>query len=283
MHGKPALMKFMSVILAGSASFAAEPKVTRPFYNTFSDNDEVRIGRSAAPEIEKKRPILHDLLLDTYLNGIGQKLARASQHPGFEFHFQIVNSPEIDALAISGGYIYVNRGLLDFVEREDELAGALGHEIGHVVAYHGTNDISRRALVAKAIEQGKKIGALDDKQTQDLLNRYGGPVSIFVGRKFTRDEESEADLLAIYNCVRAGWNPDGLVNILTRFGRDSGSPTLLEAMMQTHPLPQDRVDAVRTEIRSLTVEPSALTHDSWAFKAAKVRIRFLPPPPKRAK
>jgi predicted Zn-dependent protease len=93
MHGKPALMKFMSVILAGSASFAAEPKVTRPFYNTFSDNDEVRIGRSAAPEIEKKRPILHDLLLDTYLNGIGQKLARASQHPGFEFHFQIVNSP----------------------------------------------------------------------------------------------------------------------------------------------------------------------------------------------
>jgi predicted Zn-dependent protease len=230
----------LSAILAASPLLAAEPKGTRPFYNRFTDDDEVRIGGSAAPDIEKRLPILHDLLLETYLDGIGHKLGEASQHPGFEFHFEIVDSPEINAFSISGGYIYVNRGLLSFVESEDELAGALGHEIGHVVAYHGTNDISRRALVAKAIEQGKKIRALDSQQAQDLLNRYGGPLALFAGRKFTRDEESQADLLAIYDCLRAGWNPNGLVAMLTRFGRYSGSPTLIEAIMQTHPSPQAR-------------------------------------------
>ncbi|MFQ5926613.1 MAG: M48 family metalloprotease [Terriglobia bacterium] len=272
-------------LLAGTlgwlSSYADEPKVTKPVYNIFSDEEEVTIGRNAAAQIEKKWPILHDRLLQAYLDYVGQKVARESRRPQLEYHFKLVDTPTINAFALPGGFIYVNRGLLAFVESESELIAVLGHEVGHIVAYHGTNELSRRVLLERIIKEGKKVGVLNDKEVKDILKRLGGSIALFVERKFSRDEEREADLLGLYNEVRSGWNPAGMINFFGRMKKFTGNPTLLQVLLSTHPLPAERVERARAEIAQLPPAPD-LADDSLMFKAAKARMKFLPPPPKPA-
>ena len=118
-----------------------------------------------------------------------------------------MNTDAVNAFSLPGGYIYVYRGLLDFVVNESELAGVLAHEVGHVVAYHSMNDVARRYWIDQGMYQLKKAGMLDDQQMVDMLQRYGGPILLFADRKFSREEESEADMLGMYNAIRAGYDP----------------------------------------------------------------------------
>ena len=109
------------------------------------------MGRKAAEETDKQLPILDAPLLTAYVNNLGQKLAQVSRRPQIQYSFKIVNTDAVNAFSLPGGYVYVNRGLLDFVANESELAGIMAHEIGHVVAYHSMNDVARRALVDQGI------------------------------------------------------------------------------------------------------------------------------------
>jgi predicted Zn-dependent protease len=130
-------------LFAGLQLHAEEPTSSKAFYNTFSDQEEMAMGRQAAEEAEKQRPILNAPPLSAYLRDVGQKVAQASRRPQLPYVFKIVNSNSVNAFSLPGGYVYVNRGILDFVQNESELAGVLAHEIGHVVAYHSMNDVAR--------------------------------------------------------------------------------------------------------------------------------------------
>jgi predicted Zn-dependent protease len=257
---------------------ADEPTPSKALYNTFTDEEEMAMGRKAAEETEKQMPILDSPLLATYVNGVGQKVAQASRRPQLQYFFKIVNTDSVNAFSLPGGYVYVNRGLLDFVQSESELAGVLAHEVGHVVAYHSMDDVARRALVDRMIYEGKKAGLLNDQQVSDMLERYGGPVLLFVDRKFNREEESEADMLGLYNAIRAGYDPQGMVAMLARLSNFTGNPTLAEALLMNHPLPGERVQALREELKQHPA-PAGLEKDSLAFRAAKLRLKSLPPPP----
>jgi len=266
------------IILAHPPARADEPQVIKPIYNTFSDEEEVAMGRNAAEEVEKKYPVLQETILEAYLNHVGQKVARASRRPELAYHFKIVDTPAVNAFSLPGGYVYVNRGLLEFVGSESELVGVLAHEVGHVVAYHSMNDVSRRWLVDRLVYEGKKAGLLDDQQVQDVLQRYGGAVLLFVDRKFSREEENEADLLALHNAQRAGWDPNGLIAFLRRLNQFADNPGLTELLLRRHPLPGARVEMLRAELKLSPPSPK-MTKDSVAFKAMKARLRLLPLPP----
>jgi predicted Zn-dependent protease len=257
---------------------AEEPTPSKALYNTFTDEEEMAMGRKAAEETEKQMLILDSPLLATYVNGVGQKVAQASRRPQLQYFFKIVNTDSVNAFSLPGGYVYVNRGLLDFVQSESELAGVLAHEVGHVVAYHSMNDVARRALVDRVIYEGKKAGLLSDQQVSDMLERYGGPVLLFVDRKFNREEESEADMLGLYNAIRAGYDPQGMISLLARLSNFTGNPTLVEALLMNHPLPGERVQALREELKQHPA-PAGLEKDSLAFRAAELRLKSLPPPP----
>jgi len=272
-------------ILASLPMRAEEPTPSRAIYNTFSDADEMALGHKAAEETDKQVVLLNAPLLAAYLNHLGQKVAQSSRRPGIQYTFKVVNTDEVNAFSLPGGYVYIYRGLLEFVQNESELAGVMAHEVGHVVAYHSMNDVARRALVDEGMAQLQKAGMLNDKQVVDMLQHYGGPILLFADRKFSREEESEADLLGMYNAIRAGYDPEGLVSSLARLSQFTGNPTLVEQLLMNHPLPGERVKALRAELQQ-NPPPKGLQKDSLGFKAAKLQLKALPPappPPKKEK
>jgi beta-barrel assembly-enhancing protease len=271
-----------SILLAAAfatASLSAEePKASRAFYNSFSDEEEMKMGSSSAEDVETTRPILTDRELTEYLESVGQKVAAASQRPQLRYHFLIVNSPSINAFSLPGGYVYVNRGLLEIVESEAELAGVLGHEVGHVVAFHSMNDVARRWWADRAINEVKKAGLTQDQKIQSMLDEYGGTFLLFVNKKFSREEENEADLLGLYNAARGGWDANGLIVFLTRLIEAGGSQDLYAVLRRNHPLAQDRVDDLKAELKTMPPAKTA-KKNSTAFRAMKDRLRTFPPPP----
>ena len=269
---------FFLAVFVGLQLRAEEPTPSKAIYNTFSDEEEMAMGRKAAEGTEKQMPILDAPLLTQYLNDVGQKVAQASRRPRLRYFFKIVNTDSVNAFSLPGGYVYVHRGILDFVLNESELAGVLAHEVGHVVAYHSMNDVARRALVDRVIYEGKKAGLLSDQQFADMMERYGGPILLFVNRKFNREEESEADMFGFYNAIRAGYDPQGLIATLGRLSKFTGNPTLVEALLMNHPLPGERVQALREELKQ-NPPPTGLEKDSLAFRAAKLGMKSLPPAP----
>ena len=261
---------------------AVEPTPAKAFYNTFNDEEEMAMGRKAAEETDQQMVLLDSPLLTAYVNNLGQKVAQASRRPQLEYTFKIVNTDSVNAFSLPGGFIYVDRGLLDFVLTESELAGVLAHEVGHVVAYHSMNDVARRTLVDRGMYELQKAGLMSDKQMVDMLQQYGGPILLFADRKFSREEESEADMLGMYNVIRAGYDPQGLVSALGRLSKFTGNPTLVEGLLMNHPLPGERVTALRAELQQ-NPPPKGLEKDSMAFRAAKLQLKTLPPPPPRKK
>jgi predicted Zn-dependent protease len=261
---------------------AEEPTPSKVFYNTFNDEEEMAMGRKAAEETDKQVVLLDAPLLMAYLNNLGDKVAQASRRPKLQYSFKIVNTDTVNAFSLPGGYIYVNRGILDFVMTESELAGVLAHEVGHVVAYHSMNDVARRWWLERGMYELQKAGYLNDQQMVDMLQRYGGPILLFADRKFSREEESEADMLGMYNAIRAGYDPEGLVSALARLSKFTGNPTLVEGLLMNHPLPGERVTALKAELQQ-NPPPKGLEKDSVAFRAMKLQLKALPPapPPKK--
>jgi len=269
---------FLSAVFISLPSQAEEPTASKAFYNTFSDEEEMAMGRKAAEETEKQMPILGTPLLTQYVDSIGQKVARASRRPQLKYSFKIVNTDSVNAFSLPGGYVYVNRVLLAFVESESELSGVLAHEVGHVVAYHSMNDVARRYWVDRGMSELKTRGLLNDQQMTNMLQQYGGPIALFVDRKFNREEESEADLFGLYNSERAGYDPQGLVSALGRLSKFTGNPSLVEELLMNHPLPAERVQALRDELKQ-NPPPTGLEKDSMAFRATKLALKALPPAP----
>ncbi len=229
------------LVLASLPLRAEEPTPSKAVYNTFNDEEEMAMGRKAAEETDKQMVLLDSTLLTAYLNHLGQKVAQASRRPQLQYNFKIVNTQTVNAFSLPGGFVYVHRGLLDFATNESELAGVLAHEVGHIVAYHSMNDVARRYWIDQGMYQLKKAGMLDNQQMVDMLQKYGGPMLLFVDRKFSREEESEADMLGMYNAIRAGYDPQGLISFLDRLSNFTGNPTLVESLLMNHPLPGERV------------------------------------------
>lgn len=177
-----------------------------------SEQDEIKLGRDSNPEIIKQYGGAYDdAALQTYVNGIGQSLAAVSHRSELEYHFTVLDSPMVNAFALPGGYVYITRGLIAYLNSEAELAAVLGHEIGHVTARHSVRQIS----AARAADIGYTIGSIfvPELQTQaaySIFNTLGGALISGYGR----EHELEADRLGSEYLARADYNPQAMIRVI---------------------------------------------------------------------
>lgn len=261
---------------------AVEPHIVDKPYNTLTEDEEIALGRKFSAEYEKKVEMLHNPVIDAYLNSIIHKLGNASQRPHWPYQVKVVNSAVVNACAIPGGFLYLQRGLLEYVEDENEMVGAMAHEVGHVVARHTTNQLVLNFLAKNLYDRVKKNVLLNNDVIARVIETLGGPVVLLAELKYSRENESEADMLGFYEMLRAGWHPNGLLKFFTRMQQAERGRTPLDVMLSDHPSSSDRAAAIRRELASVKIT-APLTEQTVQFKALKEALRLMPPAPSQQK
>ena len=256
----------MAACLVGSMASCA----TIGRFNILSTEQEVEIGREAAREIERDLKLYNDPVVTAYVNGLGQTLAGYSSRSGLTYYFKVVDTDEVNAFALPGGWLYVNRGLITTAESESELAGVIGHEIGHVDKKHGARAISRQLGAAVLLDA--TMGGTD----ASAKRRAGRQIAaLFFGVKqlsYGRDAEREADRFAVESTYAAGIDPEGTATFFQKLvAMQKKEPGQLAKMFSTHPPSRERVENVRAQIGGLPPK-AGLTKDSRRFQAIKDRI-----------
>ena len=217
-------------------------------------------------------------MIGSYLNGIVHKLGDASQRPRWPYYIKVVNSADVNASAIPGGFLYVQRGLLDFVTDENEMVGALAHEIGHVVARHTTNHLMLEFMARNLYEMVKRNILLNNDVIANIIEQLGGPVILLAQLQYSRANESEADMLGFYEMYRAGWHPNGLLKFFTRLREQEGSRSPVDVMLSDHPDTAERADAIRRELETVHIT-SPMREQTIQFRALKTALRLMTPAP----
>ena len=242
--------------------------------NIFSDAQEVQLGKQFSRQIEQDLKIYSDPTVTAYIDQLGQHLANHSQRQNITYHFKVVDTEVVNAFAIPGGYLYVNIGLIRAAENESELAGVIGHEIGHVVGKHGVKQMTRQLGLAAMAQL-----ALGENQSK-LKQMVAGLAANGVLMKYGRDAEREADIYAVQEMYDAGIDPEGMATFFEKLLKlQKGKPSKLEQIFSTHPLTAERIATVRARIAQLPRKPN-LKKDSQRFHQIKKR---LPPPSKTSK
>ena len=216
-----------------------------------SEQDEVRLGHQVHQQVLQKYRLVEDPEIAGYVQQLGERVARASVRPNLQYHFFVVDDPSVNAFSIPGGLVYVNTGLLQLVQSEDELAAVLGHEVNHIVARHGLRNLKRaqKTQVATGI-----VGIL----AQVLTRGSAGGRAISAGAQLlgagyltrhSRDFEREADYLGLYNIHRAGYEPAGMVQIFHRLGQAQGrAQSSIGGIFASHPDARERIHNTQVEI-----------------------------------
>ena len=257
---------------------AGEPRVEIPAYNKMTDEQEISLGREAAKGIEKEKKLkfIETHSVRDYVEDLFDRFVKTSRRPNLPYSIKIVDTKEINAFALPGGFVYLNRGLMEWARSEAEMAATLCHEVGHVVGHHGANTISRESAMDSLLTEASQVLLGDDLPAR-LLKQAGGPVAFFGNLRYSRAQELQADLFGYYNMQRAGWDPKGMVDLFRHFGENS---TLLDPMftiVSTHPASSERENQIADEMRQFPPKPG-LKYNSDHFKVMQTELKKLPPP-----
>jgi beta-barrel assembly-enhancing protease len=245
----------------------------KPGFNLFSVEQEIQLGKEHAQQAEKEFPIVKDDYLNRYIEKLGQRLAAKAPGTQYPYTFKIVNQKEINAFALPGGPIYVNLGTIQAAANESELAGVIGHEIGHVVMRHGTNQASKQqGLQIGAGVLGGKLGGGIGGQVAQMGIGFGLNSVLL---KYSRDAERQADLVGAGLLHDAGFNPKGMVTFFQKLAEESGGQRGAE-FFASHPNPGNRASAVAKEVATLPQKVS-YQGDSADFREVKRRIAGMKP------
>ena len=244
---------------------------------SFPDEDERALGAAEAAQADSTLPIVHDTAIDRFVTTLGRSLTSTTSRADLDWHFEFVNVSAVNAVSLPGGYVYVTRGLLETVDRYDELAGVMGHEIGHVVRRHSVKQLEKNekrdaglvllCMLTRACSLGRiialQIGA-------DAMEAH-----------YSQKDESEADSEAVVITLAAGIDPEGVPGFFEKMLKlQTGQPTPIDAFFSTHPTDEARISAVRRQIAGLgPLTGRTLVRDTPDFHALQARVRALPPPP----
>ncbi len=244
--------------------------------NKYSPADDVQLGRQAAAEIEQKIRLVRDSETNDYLQRVGDRLAaavpRQFQHEQFEYYFKVVDAKEINAFALPGGPMYVNAGMIVAAKSEGEMAGVMAHEIAHVALRHGTAQATKAAPYQTLGAIGQIGGAILGGALGGILGQ-GSQLGVGVYMlKFSREYETEADILGAQILARAGYDPRNLAQMFRTIEEQGakGGPEFLSS----HPNPANRYQRIEQEARLLRVEPGAA--DSREFARIQALIAEMP-------
>ncbi len=253
--------------------------VLRSTFADITEEEEYYIGRATAALILGKYEPIKNAALTGYINTLGTTIAYASDRPETfgGYHFAVLDTDEVNAMAAPGGFIFVTRGLITRCADEETLAAILAHEIGHVAARHGLQSIKKSRL----IDAFKLIGSeasrqFDSEELAKVTGIFegvlGDVVATLVERGYDRKFEYEADKLALSFVVRTGYSPGGLAQFLA--GMEANKPAGLAAgWFKTHPSAADRLTRVKTETAALGTAPPAFAARTARFTAAVKVLR----------
>ena len=229
------------------ALFIALAAVPSAAITLVSVQDEIAIGRQANADTRKQLAVLPDQEVSSYVRSIGARLARAAAGPPYPYSFTVANYREINAFALPGGPIWINRGALQAATNESQVAGVLAHEIAHVAQRHAATQLSNGILANLGLSA---LGA--------LLGNTGGATAARAAAglgtnlwflKFSRDDESEADRVGLRILRRAGWDGRGMIELFQILTREQGrNPGAVETFLSSHPAPADRMHALQAEV-----------------------------------
>ena len=207
-----------ATLLAGCGTNVVNPVTGQTERSVMSEQDEIAQGKKAHDAVLQEYGVYPDTKLQAYVNGVGQKLAAQSHRSNLKWTFTVLDSPEINAFALPGGYVYITRGIMAYLDSEAELAGVIGHEIGHVTARHGAQRATRQqkagigvlaATVLGAVLEGAGVGGATDLASQVSQVAAAGYIA-----SYSREQESQADQLGAEYLSRNHYNPQNMVDVI---------------------------------------------------------------------
>lgn len=255
---------------------STNPTTGRSQLDLVGDSAATKLGIEAAPQlVQEFGGEVPSADLRNYITEVGNRLKDQTEvdGPNRQWRFYLLDSDVINAFALPGEQIFVSRGLVDEMTNEAQLAGVLGHEIGHVMAKHSTERMSQGTLAQIGVGIAGIFGG--GSQAGQLAVQGG---QLFVGgtlMKFSRDQESEADSLGMRYMSKAGYNPRGQLELMQILERESGSGSTPE-ILATHPLPQTRIDRVSKELQTTyAATQSGPQAQNFQFYPERFQQRYL--------
>jgi predicted Zn-dependent protease len=264
------LIAWVALVAITAMPFSALAQTQIKYHsNKYSAQDDVKLGRQAAQEAEGQFPLLRDETVRSYVENVGRRLVGAIpsefQHPEFQYYFKVINARDINAFALPGGPMYVNRGMIEAARSEGEMAGVMAHEISHVALRHGTAQATKGqkygllagiAGIAGTIFGGPGVGQLAQ-----------APFAVYL-LKFSREYETEADVLGAQIMARAGYDPRDLANMFRTIEQQGGGGG---GFLSDHPSPSDRFARINREAQKVRVTGGR--GDSREFARIQERLR----------
>ncbi len=273
-------------ILFSSILTAQNRTQLKPGWNLYSVEQDVEIGREVSVAAEKEVQLLNDKKVDAYLNKMVKELA--AKAPGAQYPYQVkaVNDLTINAFALPGGYLYFNRGVIESAQSEAQLAGVIGHEVGHVALRHGTNQASKASFAQMGLAVlGGVMGENSIKGAVAQLLAGGLANSVLL--KYSRTAENQADIAATHILYDTNYDPRAMIQFFEILEQKSGKSSggKVTQWLSTHPTIENRMKNIANEVDLMGGPPSRYRSDSSDFKSIQRYIKGLAPPkemPKKA-
>jgi len=247
-----------------------------------SEDQEVALGRQNADQINAQLPIVQDPQLSGYMQSLGESIAKTTSRSDLDWHFYVVNTMQVNAFALPGGFIYVNRGLIANTTRLDELTGTLGHEIGHVIQRHSVKQMEKAQKTNVGVAVLCTLTSICQSGLGQAAVQVGG-TALFA--RHSRLDEIQADSEAVVNVVRAGYDPQGIPDLFQILMKERRhQPTAVDGWFSSHPLEEARIDNAKRLIAELSPAGGPrLISDTENFQAFRAALAALPvpPPPRR--
>jgi predicted Zn-dependent protease len=267
--------------LLASSAFAGDKKKKDPEeignrdigkgVNFYSLEREIALGKQLAQEVERQAKIVDDPVIAEYVNRVGQNLVRNSDAK-VPFTIKVLDSEEVNAFALPGGFFFVNTGLILKAESEAELAGVMAHEIAHVAARHGTKQATRGELANIA-----SIPLIFMGGWAGYAIRQGAGLAIPMGfLTFSRGFEREADYLGLQYLYKSGYDPTAFVDFFEKIqSLEKRKPGTVSKVFSTHPMTDDRIKASQDEIQKILAPKEEYVVNTSEFNDVKARLAML--------
>jgi beta-barrel assembly-enhancing protease len=243
-----------------------------------SQQEEVAMGGEVATQIAAELPLITNSAIVNYINALGNQLAQVTDERGLDWRFHVVDSKEVNAFAVPGGWVYLNRGLIERATNMSQVAGVLAHEIAHVTLRHSVQQMQQM--------QGANIGVVLACTLTGACGGGAAQTAIGIGgsalfAKFSRSDEAEADAEAVATTIKAGISPNGIPGMFRiLLAERQRNPGALDAFFASHPLAEDRIASTEALIAGYpAAQIQRLTQETAAFQAFRRRLLAMPPSP----
>jgi Zn-dependent protease with chaperone function len=261
--------------LALASAASAQRTELRPGWNMFSPQQDIQVGRQAAEGAERQLPMCNDPRVDAYLTKIGMKLVAHLNTEGVKYpwEFHCVNDKAINAFALPGGFVFINRGVIEAADDEAQLAAVMAHELSHVALRHGTNQATKAQFAQVGV--GLLGALLGGSNTGALLTELGSFTAGGVLLRYSRSAETQADVMGTQVLYDSGYDPRALAQFFEKLQADSQGKNPPE-FFSDHPSPDHRVERVDEEIEKLGGVPHDAKTNSREFEEIKREVLALP-------